>query len=411
MQSMAELARNFDRVRAATIALTEGLEPEDTVVQTMADVSPTKWHLGHTTWFFETLVLAEYVAGYEPIRPGYDYLFNSYYNLIGSMHPRPLRGWITRPTLVDVLDYRRQIDARMQRLLAHRSEDPTLAERLILGCQHEQQHQELIVTDIKHVLAQNPLLPAWRDLPQADGAGPPELSWSEFEGGLVEIGHGGDGFAFDCERSRHRVWLDPYRLADRPVTNAEYGAFIADGGYRRSELWLADGWAVVQSKGWSRPLYWGEDGAHEFTVAGLRSLEPAAPVSHLSYFEADAYARWAGMRLPTEFEWENAAGTRSIEGNFSESARVHPQRVSARPLAALWGDVWEWTRSAFLPYPGFHPLEGALGEYNGKFMSGQMVLRGGSAATPRDHIRATYRNFFYPHQRWQFTGLRLADDA
>ncbi|MGH8224732.1 MAG: ergothioneine biosynthesis protein EgtB [Gammaproteobacteria bacterium] len=405
------VAERYLRVRAATAALAADLEPEDTVVQTMPDVSPTKWHLAHSTWFFEEFVLSVFQPDYERVHAGYDFLFNSYYNLVGPMYPRTRRGLISRPTLAETLDYRRRVDEAMLALLSVREGDREIGERVTLGCHHEQQHQELLVTDIKHVLAQNPLAPAWRELPSPDAALPPPLAWSEFAGGLVEIGHAGAGFSFDNEGPRHRVWLAAYALADRPVTNAEYRAFIADGGYTRPELWLADGWAQVQAEDWRRPLYWNGDETEEFTVAGLREPAPAEPVSHLSFYEADAYARWAGARLPTEAEWEHAAGERAVAGNLAGSGRLHPAPVPRGALAGLWGDVWEWTASAYLPYPGYRPPVGAIGEYNGKFMSGQMVLRGGSCATPDDHIRASYRNFFYPHQRWQFAGLRLARAA
>ncbi len=398
-------AVRFRRVRARSVELAAGLAPEDTVVQTMPDVSPTKWHLAHTTWFFEEFVLAAFVDGYRRVHEGYAYLFNSYYDQVGPMHLRAHRGFITRPTLAEVFDYREHVDAEVAKLLA--APPPGVAERVDLGCEHEQQHQELLVTDIKHVLAQNPLAPAWRSLPVADPSPPPVLGWQSHRGGVVEIGHTGGGFAFDNESPRHRVYLEPFELADRPVTNAEFAEFIADGGYDSAALWLADGWARIKAEGWRRPLYWNADNAEEFTVAGVRALEPAAPVSHLSYYEADAYARWAGARLPTEAEWETVAAGSTPDGNFAEGGRLHPAPCGP----GLWGDVWEWTASAYLAYPGYHPPAGAIGEYNGKFMSGQMVLRGGSCATPRGHVRATYRNFFYPHQRWQFTGLRLARDT
>lgn len=405
----------YHRVRTRTITLTAGLAPEDTVVQSMPDVSPTKWHLAHTTWFFEEFLLAAFEPGYRRFHAGYDYLFNSYYNLVGPQFPRARRGHISRPTLAEVLDWRKAVDAAMADLLAEREDDPRMIERLILGCNHEQQHQELLVTDIKHVLAQNPLAPAWRELPPPDAKPPRALEWREFAGGLVEIGHAGEGFAYDNESPRHRVHLEAWALADRPVSNAEYREFIADGGYRRPELWLSDGWSRVQAEGWERPLYWTDDWQSEFTVAGRRPLEPAAPVAHLSHFEADAYARWAGARLPSEAEWEQAARSVSVPdnlvGNFADDKKFQPFASRTEPLAGLWGDVWEWTASAYLPYPGYRAAAGAIGEYNGKFMSSQMVLRGGSCATPADHIRASYRNFFYPHQRWQFAGLRLARDA
>ena len=398
------LEKRFRCVREATVALIEGLEPEDMVVQTMPDVSPTKWHLAHTTWFFEEFVLAVFAEGYRRYRPGYDFLFNSYYNQVGPMHRRAWRGYITRPTLTEILSYREHVDEAVYELLSRSPGHKSLA-RIELGCEHERQHQELLVTDIKHVLSQNPLAPAWRSLPAPDQSSPGTLTWTAQEGGIVEVGHAGEGFAFDNESPRHRVYLEHYELADRPVSNAEFAEFIADGGYRTPALWLSDGWARVQSEGWQRPLYWREDDASEFTVAGVRALEPSAPVSHLSYYEADAFAHWAGARLPTEAEWEHGVRATPREGNFSDSGRLHPAPCAGR---AFWGNVWEWTGSAYLPYPGYRPPRGAIGEYNGKFMIGQMVLRGGSCATPLEHIRATYRNFFYPHQRWQFTGLRLA---
>ncbi len=398
------LEQRFSRVRESTVALIDGLQAEDTVVQTMPDVSPTKWHLAHTTWFFEEFVLAAFEDNYQRYRSGYDFLFNSYYNQVGTMHRRAWRGFITRPTLAEILAYRESIDEAVSKLLMHDT-NAGIRERVELGCEHEQQHQELLVTDIKHVLAQNPLSPAWRTLPEPGNKKPDALTWTRHEGGVVEIGHEGDGFSFDNESPRHRVYLEDYELADRPVSNSEFAEFIADGGYKTSALWLSDGWARVQSEGWERPLYWREDDVSEFTIAGLRRLEPSAPVSHLSYYEADAFAHWAGMRLPTEAEWEHAVAGSKPAGNFADDGRLHPAASQGK---AFWGDVWEWTGSAYLPYPGYHPPVGAIGEYNGKFMSGQMVLRGGSCATPREHIRDTYRNFFYPHQRWQFTGLRLA---
>jgi len=404
------LADYYHRVRSQTLALIAGLAPEDTVVQSMPDVSPTKWHLAHTTWFFEESLLVAFAPGYRRFRADYDYLFNSYYNLVGPQFPRTRRGHISRPTLAEVLAWREAVDSAMTDLITGHEDDPRVIERLILGCNHEQQHQELLVTDIKHVLAQNPLIPAWRELPPADAKPPRPLEWREFAGGLVEIGHAGEGFAYDNESPRHQVCLEAWALADRPVSNAEYCNFIADGGYRRPELWLSDGWTRVQTEGWQRPLYWMEDLQSEFTVAGRRPLEPAAPVAHLSHFEADAYARWAEARLPSEAEWEQAAKVVPIAGNFADDERLHPAASGETALAGLWGDVWEWTSSAYLPYPGYRAAAGAIGEYNGKFMSSQMVLRGGSCATPADHIRESYRNFFYPHQRWQFAGLRLARD-
>ncbi len=403
------LASQFQRVREATQELMDGLASEDTVVQSMPDVSPTKWHLAHTTWFFEEFVLVVFFPGYQRMHEHYGYLFNSYYNLVGSMHERPRRGLITRPSLSETLEYRRRVTDLVLELIGARGNESVIRDRIVLGCHHEQQHQELIVTDIKHVLAQNPMQPAWRELPEPRDATAGGIRWLRFEGGMAEIGHSGEGFAFDNESPRHRVYLQPFALADRPVTNAEFREFVTSGGYETPEVWLSDGWSMVQSEGWSRPLYWDEECANEFTVAGRRALEPAAPVSHLSYYEADAYARWAGARLPTEAEWEHAAEGERITGNLADSGRLHPEPLRTSP--GFWGDVWEWTASAYLAYPGYRTPSGALGEYNGKFMCGQMVLRGGSCATPRDHLRCTYRNFFYPHQRWQFSGLRLARDV
>lgn len=410
------LAARYGTVRAASLALIEGLDPEDLCPQSMPDASPGKWHLAHTTWFFEALVLGPLV-GQAPRRPGWEFLFNSYYEALGPRHPRPQRGLLTRPNLAQVLDYRREIDAAIGDLLAGSRADAQTLAVIELGLQHEQQHQELLVTDLKHLLAQNALLaggqaPAWRPRtgrPAASSAPEPH-GWIRMENaGPVEIGAGEDGFAFDNERPRHPVWLEPYAIAERPVCNAEYLAFIEAGGYREPRWWLFDGWAQVRAEGWQAPLYWRrEDGQwRRFGIDGPQPLDPAAPVSHLSFYEADAYARFAGARLPTEAEWEAAALARGWHADPSARAPREPRAV-ATPGAV--GEVWEWTASAYLPYPGFRPLPGAAGEYNGKFMSGQMVLRGGSCATPRDHLRPSYRNFFAPAARWQFSGLRLARD-
>lgn len=404
------LGARLARVRAATVRLLEGLEAEDAVVQSMADASPAKWHLAHTTWFFEEFVLAACMDGYARFHDAYAHLFNSYYNLVGPMHRRSARGLLSRPTLKEVLGYRAHVDAALTALLERRSAAPAVAERIVLGCHHEQQHQELFVTDIKHVLAQNPLAPSWRTLPEPTRGDPEPLAWTGFSGGLTDIGDADAGFAFDNERPRHPVYLEPFAVANRLVTSGEFREFVSDGGYRRPEFWLSDGWSRVQSEGWSRPLYWSRDLEREFTVAGLRPLELDAPVCHVSYFEADAFARWAGSRLATEGEWEHAAAALRVSGNLADSRRFHPARAGDGSLAQFYGDVWEWTASAYLPYPGYRTPAGAIGEYNGKFMSGQMVLRGGSCATPDDHVRLTYRNFFYPHQRWQFSGIRLVRD-
>lgn len=404
---------NYDRVRLTTEGLIDGLQPEDTVVQTMPDVSPTKWHLAHTTWFFETFILARKESNYSYLHPGFDYLFNSYYNSLGPMHDRPSRGHLSRPTLAEVMAYRWEVDSLIRRRCARDLGDRT-ADVLTLGCHHEQQHQELMITDLKHVFSKNPLVPVWRELPQPKLDAPRPIHWIGVEGGLVDVGATASEFAFDCELPRHRAWLDPYFMADRPVTNSDYMNFIKDGGYQRSELWLSDGWSHVRQHGWVRPLYWCNDLQHEFTLGGRRCLEPSAPVAHVSFYEADAYARWAGVRLPTEIEWEHVAESEPIQGNFADSGRFQTTPIDwhkGGSWFSLWGNVWEWTASAFCPYPGFAIRDGALGEYNGKFMSGQMVLRGGSAASAADHLRASYRNFFYPHQRWQFSGFRLAKNV
>jgi ergothioneine biosynthesis protein EgtB len=410
--------RQYTRVRAFSERLCEPLAAEDYVVQTAVETSPPKWHLAHVSWFFETFLLLPFQPGYRPFHPRFDYLFNSYYEQLDSGYwPRPDRGLLARPTVAEVYDFRRHVDEAMLRLIADcpSADWPGVQARLRIGLNHEQQHQELLLTDVKHNFAINPLRPAYRaDLPSDAPAepDPDPLTFTAFEGGLTEIGAEDSAFAYDNELPRHRVYLEPYRLANRLVTNAEFRAFVEDGGYRASGLWLSDGWHAVRAKGWKAPLYWDRiDGEwHEMTLGGLRPLDPAAPVTHVSYFEAEAYATWAGRRLPTEAEWEHAAAGRSVEGNFVDDGRLHPRRApSGGGLRQLFGDVWEWTSSAYLPYPGYRAAEGALGEYNGKFMSGQMVLRGGSCATSRDHARSSYRNFFYPHERWQFKGIRLAE--
>ena len=408
----SDLAGTFRKVRARTRALAAPLSAEDACVQSMPDASPAKWHLAHTSWFFESFILGEHAPGYRVFHERYGYLFNSYYMTVGQMHRRPLRGLITRPSLDDVLDYRTHVDESMERLLAARAGDAALAWLVTLGLNHEQQHQELLLTDIKHLFSCNPLLPAYADMPAAPEAPAPRLAWLPRHGSTAEIGHEGSGFAFDNETPRHRTLLEDHALASRPVTNGEYLEFVRAGGYADPALWLSDGWTTIQTEGWQRPLYWREDLASEFTLGGVRPLDPAAPVSHVSYFEADAYARWAGARLPTEAEWEVAAAALPVQGNFADAGLLHPRAAPATAgLAQAWGDVWEWTMSPYSPYPGFRPQAGSLGEYNGKFMCSQMVLRGGSCATPAGHVRASYRNFFYPHQRWQFTGIRLARDG
>jgi ergothioneine biosynthesis protein EgtB len=412
------LRAGYDRVRAATLALSEPLSPEDQVVQSMPDASPTKWHLAHTTWFFETFVLAgldDGAPGRAAFHPGFAVLFNSYYQGVGPQFPRPRRGLLSRPSLAEVHDYRRHVDGAMARLFETLPDARLreIAPRIELGLNHEEQHQELIVTDLKHLLAQNPLDPVYRprpareEQPRAAGGFTPARP-----GGLFEIGASGDRFFFDNESPIHKVYCDPFQLGRRLVTAGEYCEFIADGGYSRPDLWLSEGWNTVLAEGLRAPLYWREDEGRwtMMTLAGRRPVDPDEPVCHVSYYEADAFARWAGARLPREDEWELHARDAPIRGNFLEDGHFHPapaQRTADGP-AQMFGDVWEWTASAYLPYPGFAPLPGALGEYNGKFMSGQMVLRGGSCATPARHIRPTYRNFFPPSARWQITGFRLA---
>jgi ergothioneine biosynthesis protein EgtB len=410
VDAQARLAR-FMRIRRQTLALCAGLSAEDLLVQSMPDASPGKWHLAHTTWFFETFVLGHDPA-YRSPDPAWHYLFNSYYESAGPIHARPRRGLLSRPSLEEVYDYRSRINEAVGERLA-RGVDETLAARIELGLQHEQQHQELLLTDLKHAFWCQPLRPAYREMPLAEASHvPASMRFLPGREGPVEIGHGDDnGFAYDNETPRHRTWLSAHALANRPVTNGEYLAFVRDGGYRDAGLWLSDGWAVVQREGWQRPLYWQEDLASEFTLAGVRALDLHAPVCHVSYFEADAFARWAGARLPTEAEWEDAAAAKPVLGHFQESSRFHPVAAAhGDGLLQMYGDIWEWTASPYTSYPGFKPLPGTLGEYNGKFMNGQWVLRGGSCATPQDHIRASYRNFFPPHARWQFAGIRLGQD-
>lgn len=405
------LAR-FMRVRRQTLALSAGLTAEDLMVQSMPDASPGKWHLAHTTWFFEQFVLGRDPA-YRSPNPAWHYLFNSYYESVGPMHARPQRGVLSRPTLDEVRDYRARIDEAVGEHIAQGIDDE-LAARIELGLQHEQQHQELLLTDIKHAFSCNAMHPAYREHLHVEAVHTSlPMRFLQGKEGPVEIGHDDEnGFAYDNETPRHRTWLSAHALANRPVTNSEYLAFVRDGGYRDASLWLSDGWATVRREGWERPFYWQEDLASEFTLSGIQALDPRAPVCHISYFEADAFARWAGARLPTEAEWEAAAASLpATAGNFQESRHFHPVAAPhGDALLQMYGDVWEWTASPYVSYPGFKPLPGALGEYNGKFMNGQWVLRGGSCATPQDHIRASYRNFFPPHARWQFSGIRLGQD-
>jgi len=432
MSSVAQspaIAERFRSTRAQTLALIEPLTPEDMMVQSCAEASPAKWHLAHTTWFFESFVLREFLPGYKIFHPDFAWLFNSYYLSFASFPEKRLRASFSRPGIDEILRYRRHVDEAIDRLIDS-APAPEVLRRIELGANHEEQHLELLLTDILHAFYTNPLRPAYRLGLGAQPATTVSAQWIDFAGGLVDIGHSGNGFAFDNESPRHRVWLDPYSVADRLVTNGEFATFIADGGYRRPEFWLSAGWDTIQREGWRAPLYWFEDnGAWKlFTLRGEQSLDDlrAAPVSHVSYYEADAYARWTGQRLPTEFEWEAAAQdqveTQPIGGNLLDSGNLMPLPADPRPAASdpatahlqkvcptqWWGDCWEWTASAYLGYPGFHPLPGSLGEYNGKFMSGQMVLRGGSCVTPAAHIRPSYRNFFSPETRWQFSGIRLA---
>jgi ergothioneine biosynthesis protein EgtB len=419
-----QIYERFAATRRLSRALAAPLSAEDQAVQSMADASPTKWHLAHTTWFFETFLLVSRLADYRVFDERFGYLFNSYYEAVGPRHPRPQRGMLTRPPLERVLAYRAHVDDAMERLLATAGAAiRTEIEPLItLGIHHEQQHQELLLTDVLHLFSTNPLKPAYRADPPATAAGGAGADggpgWHACPGGRVAIGHRGEGFAFDNEGPRHEQLLQPYRLASRPVSNGEWRQFVADGGYRRPELWLSDGWAAAQAEAWRGPLYWQGDGAGgtvEMTLDGLRPLDPDAPVCHVSFYEADAFARWCGRRLPTEAEWEAAAAPLPPVGNTLGSGLLRPLPAAAGVgdlgPRQMFGDVWEWTASAYGAYPGYRPPAGAVGEYNGKFMCNQMVLRGGSCVTPDGHIRATYRNFFYPHQRWQFTGVRLAEDA
>jgi ergothioneine biosynthesis protein EgtB len=415
-----DLAARYRAVRATTEKLCAPLETEDYVVQSMPDASPAKWHLAHTTWFFETFLLKAESVGRQVSPEAYSYIFNSYYNALGERIARASRGVLSRPTVAEVYHYRSVVDAAVLELLATAGAETLgpFTPRFVLGLNHEQQHQELILTDLKHLFASNPVRPAYREgapalLPAHEA---PPLRWVPYPGGVGEIGFAETGFAFDNESPRHRVFVEPHALASRLATNVEYLAFIEDGGYARPEFWLSDGWSTRQAESWSAPLYWEKTpgGWQVTTLAGVRALSPDEPVCHISFYEADAFARWSGARLPTEAEWELAAESVPVVGNFLESEQFHPRPPVAGTNSAplqLFGDVWEWTGSPYTPYPGFRPAEGVLGEYNGKFMCNQMVLRGGSCASPRSHIRSTYRNFFPPAARWQFSGIRLAQDA
>ena len=415
MHALAEL---FATVRSRSLAIAEPLSAEDCVVQSMPDASPVKWHLAHTTWFFETFILEKYEPGFKPFNAQFRVLFNSYYNTVGDKHPRPERGMLTRPALDEVMAYRSNVDARLRDLLSSKAgAHAAVAQLVTLGINHEEQHQELMLTDMKHLLSRNPLAPAYAQRWPLTPVRARRMRWVPIGGGAFDVGHSGEAFAFDNEGPRHRVLLKDFELASHPVTYGEYLAFVEDGGYRRPELWLSLGWDTVRTQDWQAPLYWQQVDRrwYNFTLHGMVEIEPNTPVCHISFFEAEAYARWSDARLPTEFEWEVAAQALPTAGNFLDSGALHPLAPRADPhpggLAQMYGDVWQWTQSSYAPYPGFRVAPGAVGEYNGKFMCNQYVLRGGSCATPARHIRATYRNFFPPDARWQFSGLRLARDA
>lgn len=416
-ETLSGYSNSYRSIRQATEALAAPLSAEDCAIQSMPDASPVKWHLAHTSWFFETFVLAPHLPGYGDFNPAFRVLFNSYYNAVGDKHPRPERGMLSRPGLGEVLAYRHHVDQAMLTLMQQPALAGQAAQLVELGLHHEQQHQELILTDLKHLLSRNPQKPAYQKQWPLTSVRSSKMQWLSFAEGLREMGHDGQTFAFDNETPRHRVWLDAFQIASQPVTHGDFIEFIDDGGYRRPELWLSAGWDAVTQQGWQAPAYWTQDAGQwrVFTLHGEVPVDPDTPVCHVSFFEAEAFARWAGARLPTEAEWEIAARDAPRAGNFLESGALHP--LAPKParaegqLAQAFGDVWEWTRSDYGPYPGFQPAAGAVGEYNGKFMCGQHVLRGGSCATPASHIRATYRNFFPPATRWQFSGLRLARDA
>ena len=406
---VAVLSDRYREIRARTLSLIAELQPEDTVVQTMPDVSPTKWHLAHVTWFFEHFVLEPFTTAYSCFDGSYHYLFNSYYYTVGHMHARPERGLLSRPTLARILDYRAHVDAAMSGLFQSHSLDESALAIITLGLNHEQQHQELLLTDIKHVFWHNPLKPVVnRSLSSSSATAVGSYAYLKESGGIHPIGATGTGFCFDNETPRHDALLQDHQIGKRLITNDAFRDFVRDGGYRQSALWLSDGWAIVNERDWQRPLYWDDALEQEFTLGGMQTIAGNAPVCHVSYYEADAFARWAGARLPTEFEWELAASKQSPGGNLLESGRWHPVASNTRQFM---GDVWEWTSSPYGPYPNFKPLPGSLGEYNGKFMCNQMTVRGGSCVTAGDHIRSSYRSFFYPDARWQFLGIRLAKDG
>ncbi len=422
-QERASLHDWLMETRALSSELARPLSDEDQVVQANDDASPTKWHLAHTTWFFEAFVLTRFLQAYRVYDESFEYCFNSYYESVGPRHPRRMRGLLTRPSAADVRAYREHVDQALDRLCASGGLPPEAAALIELGINHEQQHQELLLTDILSLFAGEPLKPVYAAAdPALRAAAPAPLEWIAFQGGVVPMGHDGDGFAYDNEGPRHDQLVRPFTLATHLVSNEEWAGFIEDGGYRTPSLWLADGWATVEAQGWDAPLYWEraqgatmhKGGTMQMSLLGLRPIDPAAPVCHVSYYEADAFARWAGYRLPTEFEWELAADGLPVAGSTLGQKHLRPMAPALDrdgQLKQMFGDVWEWTASAYLPYPGFKAAPGAVGEYNGKFMCNQFVLRGGSCVTPDGHVRRSYRNFFYPHQRWQFMGLRLAADA
>ncbi len=409
-------ATRLGQTRRISLDIAEPLSAEEQVVQPSEDASPTKWHLAHTTWFFEEVVLKPFDPGYREYDPRFNYCFNSYYEALGPRHPRLQRGLLTRPTHAEVLGYRAHVDEALRRVTGDGAAAlPQAAWDLLeLGVNHEQQHQELMMTDCLVLFAGNPLQPAYRPAASEEPREPLDVKWIAFDGGISEVGHEGGGFSFDNETPRHECLLRPFRLANRAVTNGEWLEFMNDGGYDTVALWLSDGWSTIQREGWRAPLYWerGDDGWSQMTLRGLLPIDPSRPVSHISFYEADAFSRWAGKRLPTEFEWEVASEGVAMDGNFLGHGALQPCAVAnSEGLSQMFGDVWEWTASPYVGYPGFKPAAGAVGEYNGKFMCNQFVLKGGSCITPDGHVRRTYRNFFYPHQRWQFTGLRLASDA
>lgn len=405
----SSLADNYRRVRITTVELCHSLELEDYVIQSMPEVSPAKWHLAHTSWFFERFVLTPFATRYKPFDPTFDYLFNSYYYTVGKMHPRAQRGLLSRPSVATIMAFRHYVDNAMVALLSENAANEILTKRVILGLNHEQQHQELLLTDIKHVFSVNPLKPAWRELSLPASNEAPTLQFQKRPAATVTVGYTGERFCFDNETPCHDELVVDHSIATRLITNREFIDFIRDGAYSTPTLWLSDGWATVQSRHWRRPFYWTDDLCREFTLGGMRELDLNAPVSHLSYYEADAFARWADARLPTEAEWESFAADKPVAGNFADAGRFHP--AASPGNTQLFGDVWEWTASPYTHYPGYKPLAGALGEYNGKFMCNQFVLRGGSCVTPSNHVRASYRNFFPPATRWQCAGLRLAKNA